>query len=207
MKFNSALKNFVLVLFSTLLISACSTAKKASVDTVDDVYTGTDTVEYLANGVPDRVFFATNKSSLTTRSRDTLRKQASLRAIELLTSYALANILKDKDRLAVRDIERAEKLTAQFGFLKSPTKVIAQYLVIRKELEESIRKDLGVASTIGIMPDQIYGYEKIMDLSKQKELNELKGFRKNLAIAIDNDANLNEVSSDLFGNVPIVGDK
>ena len=77
MKFNSALKNFVLVLFSTLLISACSTAKKASVDTVDDVYTGTDTVEYLANGVPDRVFFATNKSSLTTRSRDTLRKQAT----------------------------------------------------------------------------------------------------------------------------------
>ena len=42
MKFNSALKNFVLVLFSTLLISACSTAKKASVDTTDDVYTGTD---------------------------------------------------------------------------------------------------------------------------------------------------------------------
>ena len=41
MKFNSALKNFVLVLFSALLISACS-AKKASVDTVDDVYTGTD---------------------------------------------------------------------------------------------------------------------------------------------------------------------
>ena len=77
MKFNSALRNFVLVLFSTLLISACSTAKKAKVDTVDDVYTGTDTVEYLAKGVPDRVFFATNKSKLTTKSRDTLRKQAT----------------------------------------------------------------------------------------------------------------------------------
>ena len=77
MKFNSALRNFVLVLFSTLLISACSMTKKASVDTVDDVYTGTDTVEYLAKGVPDRVFFATNKSKLTTRSRDTLRKQAT----------------------------------------------------------------------------------------------------------------------------------
>ena len=76
MKFNSALKNFVLVLFSTLLISACSTAKKASVDTVDDVYTGTDTVEYLAEGVPDRVFFATNESILTTASRETLRAQA-----------------------------------------------------------------------------------------------------------------------------------
>ena len=77
MKFNSALRNFVLVLFSTLLISACSTAKKANVDTVDDVYTGTDTVEFLAKGVPDRIFFATNKSSLTTKSRDTLRKQAT----------------------------------------------------------------------------------------------------------------------------------
>ena len=42
-----------------------------------DVYTGTDTVEYLASGVPDRVFFATNESILTTRSRDTLRKQAT----------------------------------------------------------------------------------------------------------------------------------
>ena len=41
-----------------------------------DVYTGTDSVEYLADGVPDRVFFATNESILTTRSRDTLRKQA-----------------------------------------------------------------------------------------------------------------------------------
>ena len=42
-----------------------------------DVYTGTDTVEYLASGVPDRVFFATNESVLTTASRDTLRKQAA----------------------------------------------------------------------------------------------------------------------------------
>ena len=42
-----------------------------------DVYTGTDTVEYLAKGVPDRVFFATNESVLTTASRDTLRKQAA----------------------------------------------------------------------------------------------------------------------------------
>ena len=77
MKFNKAIKNLFIVLFSTLLISACSTAKKAKVDTVDDVYTGTDTVEFLAKGVPDRIFFATNKSKLTTASRDTLRKQAS----------------------------------------------------------------------------------------------------------------------------------
>ena len=38
---------------------------------------GTDSVEYLADGVPDRVFFATNESILTTASRETLRAQAA----------------------------------------------------------------------------------------------------------------------------------
>ena len=42
-----------------------------------DVYTGTDTVEYLADGVPDRGFFATNESVLTA-SRDTLKKTSCL---------------------------------------------------------------------------------------------------------------------------------
>ena len=75
MKFNTNLKNLVLILFATLALSACSTAKKSG-QLDGDVYTGSDTVEYLASGVPDRVFFATNKSSLTTKSRETLRKQA-----------------------------------------------------------------------------------------------------------------------------------
>ena len=43
-----------------------------------DVYTGTDTVEYLVIGGTDRVFFATNESVLTTASRETLRKQAAV---------------------------------------------------------------------------------------------------------------------------------
>jgi len=43
----------------------------------NDVYTGNDSVEYLASGVPDRVFFATNETVLTTASRETLRKQAT----------------------------------------------------------------------------------------------------------------------------------
>ena len=61
-----------------LLLSACA-QKAAKIDgqIQGDVYTGTDTVEYLADGVPDRVFFATNESVLTTASRDTLRKQAA----------------------------------------------------------------------------------------------------------------------------------
>jgi len=76
MIFNKNLKNILLVIFATLILSACSTAKKSG--NVDgDVYTGKETVKYLASGVPDRVFFATNKSSLTTASRATLRKQAT----------------------------------------------------------------------------------------------------------------------------------
>ena len=75
MKFDTNLKKLILIIFATLALSACSTAKKTGLD--GDVYTGTDTVEYLASGVPDRVFFATNKSSLTTKARETLRKQAT----------------------------------------------------------------------------------------------------------------------------------
>ena len=76
MMLNKNLKNILLIIFATLILSACSTAKKSG--NIDgDVYTGKETVEYLAAGVPDRVFFATNKSSLTTASRATLRKQAT----------------------------------------------------------------------------------------------------------------------------------
>ena len=76
MTLKSNLKNILVVVFATLILSACSTAKKSgSID--GDVYTGKETVKFLASGVPDRVFFATNKSSLTTASRATLRKQAT----------------------------------------------------------------------------------------------------------------------------------
>ena len=75
MKFNKSIKNLLLVLFATFALSACSTAKKSG-STSGDVYTGKETVKYLAKGVADRVFFATNKSTLTTASRATLRKQA-----------------------------------------------------------------------------------------------------------------------------------
>ena len=76
MTLKSNLKNILLVIFTTLLLSACSTAKKTG-DIDGDVYTGKETVKFLASGVPDRIFFATNKSSLTTASRATLRKQAN----------------------------------------------------------------------------------------------------------------------------------
>ena len=78
------LRNILLVVFASLLLTACATQKKAAKESASglgliqsDVFTGADTVEFLATGVKDRVFFATNKSILTTASRDTLRKQAA----------------------------------------------------------------------------------------------------------------------------------
>ena len=65
MRLNKILKNTLLVLTACLVLSACATKKEVATDSIQgqmqgDVYTGTDTVEYLADGVPDRVFFATN---------------------------------------------------------------------------------------------------------------------------------------------------
>ncbi len=77
MNLGKIFKNVLLVTLACLALSACATQKKSTGQMQGDVYTGTDTVKYLASGVPDRVFFATNESILTTKSRDTLRKQAA----------------------------------------------------------------------------------------------------------------------------------
>ncbi len=78
MNFKVFIRNIFIVTVATLMLSACATKTATLPSQIQgDVYTGTDTVEYLAKGVPDRVFFATNESILTTASRDTLRKQAA----------------------------------------------------------------------------------------------------------------------------------
>ena len=81
MNLSKILKNGFLILVACLVLTACAT-QKTSTSSISgqmqgDTYTGTDTVKELAKGVPDRVFFATNETVLTTASRDTLRKQAS----------------------------------------------------------------------------------------------------------------------------------
>ena len=79
MTLNKILKNTLLIISACLLLSACATQKTVTSGSQmqGDVYTGTDTVKELAPGVPDRVFFATNESILTTASRETLRAQAA----------------------------------------------------------------------------------------------------------------------------------
>ena len=77
MLFGTNLNRILVVVLASIALTACATQGKKSNMMSGDVYTGVDTVEYLASGVKDRVFFATNKSVLTTASRDTLRKQAA----------------------------------------------------------------------------------------------------------------------------------
>ena len=78
MNYVANLRKILIVGFASLVLTACAAQKKVVKGKMQgDVYTGADTVEYLATGVKDRVFFATNKSTLTTASRDTLRKQAA----------------------------------------------------------------------------------------------------------------------------------
>ena len=101
MNLSKILKNAFLVAIFGLIITACATKKSVKTTTESssttkaaetqkadpiekldalmqgDVYIGSDTVGELASGVPDRVFFATNETILTTASRETLRKQAA----------------------------------------------------------------------------------------------------------------------------------
>ena len=78
MTLSKIFKNGFLILVASLILTACATktTKTTTSQTQGDVYTGNDSVKYLASGVKDRVFFATNEIVLTTASRETLRKQA-----------------------------------------------------------------------------------------------------------------------------------
>ena len=74
----TSIKRILVIAIACLTLTACTTTGKKGAGKIQgDVYTGSDTIEYLATGVKDRVFYATNKSTLTTASRDTLRKQAA----------------------------------------------------------------------------------------------------------------------------------
>ena len=77
MNFSSNFKKYILIILAGFALSACATSKKSSGKLQGDVYTGSQTIEYLASGVKDRVFFASNKTTLTTAARDTLRAQAA----------------------------------------------------------------------------------------------------------------------------------
>ena len=61
MKLDKILKKAFLLVVACLALTACATQTTKQMQ--GDVYTGTDTVEYLASGVPDRVFFCNKRVS------------------------------------------------------------------------------------------------------------------------------------------------
>jgi peptidoglycan-associated lipoprotein len=74
---SNKLSKVTIALLVSLFLGACATQQQATTTKGDDAYTGTETVKYLADGVPDRVFFSTNKSDLTSAATATLAKQAT----------------------------------------------------------------------------------------------------------------------------------
>ncbi len=69
-----------LIALGSVLIVSCTTQQttKPTPSLMDgDIYTGTETVKYLAEGVADRVFFATNKYNISSKGTDTLTKQVN----------------------------------------------------------------------------------------------------------------------------------
>ena len=131
-----------------------------------------------------------------------LQIQAKLKTTELLTSYALANLLKNEDRLAVQDIKRAEKATKLFGWTTSPEMAIAKYLTLEKNLTDAIDADMKQANILGIKNDQIVAYNEGLTLTNAGTAEDKK-FRDNLKTIISEHPDIdldviNQITGQLF---------
>ncbi len=141
-----------------------------------------DQVEFFDKEMRDGLdWFENVRTGLASKMDSTtdLQIKAKLKTTELLTSYALANLLKNEDRLAVQDIKRAEQATKLFGPLVSPEMAIAKYLTLEKNLTDAIANDMKIANTLGIQNDQIVAYDEGYTLTQSGSTEE-KTFRKNL---------------------------
>jgi len=68
----------LVIALTSILIVSCTTQQATAPSLIDgDIYTGTESVKYLADGVADRVFFATNKYNVSSKGTETLLKQAN----------------------------------------------------------------------------------------------------------------------------------
>ena len=143
-------------------------------------------------------WIASSRAELAASMADSndLQIKAKLRTIELLTSYALANLLKNEDRLAVQDIKRAEKATKLFGPLTSPTQSIAKYLTLESNLKAAIQNDIKQAKVLGILPEDIVAYSEGLNLTKTGDAKDKK-FRKNLQSILEQELD----TPDLFNSI------
>ena len=172
-------------------------------------------VEFFDKEMRDGLEWFENTRSGLAASMDSttdLQIKAKLKTTELLTSYALANLLKNEDRLAVQDIKRAEKATQLFGILQSPEMAIAKYLTLEKNLTDAIANDMKIANTLGIQNDQIVAYNEGYTLTQSGSTEE-QTFRNNLQTILSQAENLDEdvinsMSNQLFEGFSgaIIGD-
>ena len=138
-------------------------------------------------------------------SESTLEQQAKIRSIQLFTSYALANILKNKDRLAVQDIRRAEEITENFKLLGSPTDIIFAYKELQDQLQEALKDKIAFADSIGISDAQInqLRYQVEGDAAKRKRIDE--SLDQFIAQAIDGYTSLEDLMNKLrFDKLQII---
>lgn len=136
-----------------------------------------------------------------------LARQAKIRSIQLFTSYALANILKNKDRLAVQDIKRAEQITDAFGILKSPTDIIYAYKELSDQLEEALADKIAFADSIGISDATIdkLRFETEGDAAKRERID--KTLDEILDAELQGYGGIEDVLKLLkFDKLPVVGD-
>jgi len=138
-----------------------------------------------------------------------LAVQAKLRTIQLMTSYALANILKNKDRLAVQDIKRAEQLTKIFGIGGDPTSIINHYIELRKQLTSALEAKFRKGTAMGISQNTIKELKAVA--YGQAEINKSLGKKLDTLLAspnFDTKTGLDELLKIMnFDQIPVIGDK
>jgi len=136
-----------------------------------------------------------------------LAVQAKLRTIQLMTSYALANILKNKDRLAVQDIKRAEQLTKIFGIGGDPTSIINHYMELRKQLTSALEAKFRKGSAMGISQNTIKELKAVA--YGQTEINKSLAKKIDTLLAspnFDSKEGMDELLKIMnFGDIQVIG--
>ena len=138
-----------------------------------------------------------------------LAVQAKLRTIQLMTSYALANILKNKDRLAVQDIKRAEQLTKIFGIGGDPTSIINHYIELRKQLTSALEAKFRKGTAMGISQNTIKELKAVA--YGQAEINKSLGKKLDTLLAsptFDTKTGMDELLKIMnFDQIQVIGDE
>jgi hypothetical protein len=130
-----------------------------------------------------------------------IQAQAMIETLELLSTYALAQTLKDKDRLAVADIERAERrLGGTIGYLpfydQNPLEIITAY----REVNSSFKNRIGgIRNT---WKDVYYYNPMELDAVDKDYASQLiSESQKNINKFVENYSPDNNQDQDIFGKM------